>query len=219
MHKPLDLYLICTSRDRCILFSPSDVVEQCEAGSDDRITRAIHWLIARPSRPIRWVGRMLKSAHEYYVKLEDKIDPVERVLKAVAFSSEVMVHHSPSLTEDEAGSRLRSILRKQRFKHRFWLATDSLISVFVVALTPILAPIPGPNVFFYYPVLRLLSHYRAIRGAGSALGAMPVQFKCLPELSGLEENLQTPRFDRAVVRRLSERLQIRGLDRFLERMV
>src|SRR2546422_6292969 len=39
----------------------------------------------------------------------------------------------------------------------------------VLVFTPVLAPIPGPNVFFYYPFLRLLSHYRAIRGATSGL--------------------------------------------------
>ncbi len=215
MQQALDLYLIRSRGNRYILFGPTDLVEQCEIESGDRVRRLIQWLMARPNRIVAALGRVLKSAHEYYVKLEDRLDPVERVLKAIVGSSELVVHFGPSLKEDEARSRFRNLLRRQRMKHTFWLILDAAFA----PLTLLLAPVPGPNVIGYYPLLRFLSHYRAIRGSTSALVSMPVQFKSLPDLSSLEENLQTPRFDRDAVQGFSKRLQIRGLDQFLERMV
>ena len=76
---------------------------------------------------------------------------------------------------------------------------DFVLTGVVIVFTPVLAPIPGPNVFFYYPFLRLLSHYRAILGAAAGLRSSDVQFKDLPELRSLEDNLS-------------------GLTSFLERM-
>jgi hypothetical protein len=91
------------------------------------------------------------------------------------------------------------VLRRQRWKHIFWFSIDFVITGVVIMFTPFLAPIPGPNIFFYYPFLRLLSHYRAILGAASGLRSSDVEFKDLPELRGLADNL-------------------RGLTNFLERM-
>ena len=199
MTRTLDLYLI-PRRNRYILFAPTDIVELCENESDDRVRRSIGWVKQRQNRLVAWIGRVLQTAHSHYARLEDRIDPMERVLKAIGESSALVVHYPETLDEGHARTTLRDILRKQRIKHLFWLAVDSVITVFVVALTPILMPIPGPNVFFYYPALRLLSHYRARRGSASALGPMPVQFKSLRDFASVEENL-------------------RGLDRFLERMV
>jgi len=199
MQRALDLYLI-PRRNRHILFAPTDIVEQYEVESGDRVRKSIHWLRSRQNRLVGWVGRMLQSAHGQYMKLEDRIDPMERVLKAIGSSSELVVHFPQTLDESQARSTLRDILRKQRIKHLLWLSVDSVITLIVLALTPILMPIPGPNVFFYYPALRLLSHHRARRGATAALGSMPAQFKSLRDFASVEENL-------------------RGLDRFLERMV
>jgi hypothetical protein len=215
MREPLHIYLIRTRKDRYVIFAASDSVARCENESGDHVRQGIAWVASRKTRPVAWFGRVLKKAHVYYVQLEDRLDPVERVLKAIACSRELVVHHAPELGEAEASAELKSIMRKQRIKHTFWLVLDALFA----PATLLLAPIPGPNVIGYYPCLRAYSHWRALRGTASALGSMPVQFKSLPDLSGLEENLQTPRFDRDMVRNVMERLKVRGLDQFLERMV
>ena len=101
----------------------------------------------------------------------------------------------------------------------FWFIVDLIISAVAIVFTPILAPIPGPNVVLYFPLLRMLSHYRAIRGASLGLRSVEIEFKCLPDLVGLEENLRTPPFDRRTVLAVAEGLKIRGLEQFLERMV
>jgi len=192
MAKSLDLYLISTQGGRSVLFSASDALANIESQSTDRVRQLIEWLSRRQTRIFSWIGRGVRSLHDYYTRLEDKIDPVERVLKSMASADRYVVY----ARDREAFQRT---LKQQRWKHIFWFSIDFLITGVVIVFTPFLAPIPGPNLFFYYPFLRLLSHYRAILGALSGLRSSDIQFKDLPELRGLEDNLP-------------------GLARFLERM-
>jgi hypothetical protein len=188
----LDLYLIPIHGDRSALFSPHDALALAEAQSTDRARQFVDWFARRPNRLLAWVGRGARSIHDYYLKLEDKIDPVERVLKAMASTARFLVHA-------QAAENFHRVLRRQCWKHVFWFSVDLIITGVVIVFTPFLAPLPGPNVFFYYPFLRLLSHYRAILRALSGLRSGDVEFKDLPERSGLEDNLP-------------------GLSSFLERM-
>lgn len=219
MRKSLDLYLIAAGNKRCVLFSPSDIVEAIEDESDDRIVKVITWFMRHRYRVVAWVGRVLKTAHEFYIRLEDRIDPGERVLKAMASSERFVVYYGPPQDSAEARSRFRSLLIRRRFRQVFWFIVDLAISAVAIVFTPILAPIPGPNIVLYFPLLRTLSHYRAIRGASLGLRSVEIEFKCLPDLVGLEENLRTPPFDRQAVHATAEGLKIRGLEQFLERMV
>jgi hypothetical protein len=191
MAKSLELYVL-PGRRAHILFSPPELLAAIEADSTDHVRQFIQWVSNRPNRVLSWIGRGIRSLHQYYVRLEDKIDPVERVLKAMASTDQFVVYTN-------APDPFRRILKRQRRKHVLWFSIDFIITGVVLVFTPFLAPIPGPNLFFYYPFLRLLSHYRAILGASSGLNSTDIQFKDLPELRGLEDNLS-------------------GLARFLERM-
>jgi hypothetical protein len=188
----LDLYAIPVRNGRVALFSPPEALTALEAESSDRVRQFIDWFVRRPNRIMAWIGRGIRSVHDYYLRLEDKIDPVERVVKAMASTNHFIVH-----AQDPA--EFQRALRRQRRKHVFWFSIDFVITGVVIIFTPFLAPIPGPNFFLYYPFLRLLSHYRAILGATSGLRSSDVEFKDLPERSRLEDNLP-------------------GLARFLERM-
>jgi hypothetical protein len=217
MSKVLILYLITTRRNRYVLFSPTDLLEEFEAGSDDRIRTFINWFMRRRNRVVAWVGRVLQVGHTYYEKLEDRIDPMERVLKSMACAGHLEIYYAPTASAERVRGNYESILWKQRWKHVFWISLDTIACVVIAAFTPFLAPIPGPNVFFYYPFLRWLSHYRAIRGTTSGTRFSAAEFKSLPELSSLEENLRA-RFDRTVIRSFADRLKARGLEQFLERV-
>ena len=219
MQKSLDLYLIAARNNRHLPFSPADLIGAFEAESDDRVRRSIAWFERRRNRLVAWVGRTLKTGHDYYLKLEDRIDPVERMVKTMAAAGRFVVYYGPPSDSVRAEEELRGILRRQRRKHMFWFVVDVIVSGIVVVFTPVLAPIPGPNVFFYYPFLRLLSHYRALRGCAAGLYSREIEFKCLPELSGLEENLRAPQLDRRTVQERAAHLKISGLEQFLERMV
>jgi hypothetical protein len=181
MTKPLELYLILTPRGM-VLYSPPDALSAIESESTDRVRQLVEWLSRRQNRILAWLGRGIRALHDYYVRLEDRIDPVERVLKAMASTNRYVVFTSHA-------DAFERTLNRQRWKHVFWFSIDFVITGVVIIFTPILAPIPGPNLFFYYPFLRLLSHYRAILGATSGLSSSAVEFKDLPELRGLEDNL------------------------------
>ena len=213
--RALDIYLIVLRNGRIALFSPSDSLATFEAESDDKFRRAIAWLVARPWRVVAWFGRVLQSGHGYYLRFEARIDPLERVLKAMASARRFRVVHSPAWTAETALKQVQSKVRGQGIKHAFWAVLDLLVSAGALAL----AFIPGPNVVGWYPFLRALSHYRAFRGTRAGLASSEIEFKCLPELGSLEENLQTSSFDRARVHAVAEDLKISGLQQFLERMV
>ena len=213
--RPLDIYLIGMKKGRIALFSPAESLEAFEAESDDKIRRGIAWITARPWRLLAWMGRVLQSGHGYYLRFEARIDPLERVLKAMASASRFRVIHSPARTPEEAHKQMQSKVRGQGFKHLFWAVLDLLVSIAAIAL----AFIPGPNVMGWYPFLRALSHYRALRGSRAGLASSQIEFKCLPELGSLEENLQASSFDKTKVHAVAEDLKISGLQQFLERMV
>ncbi len=219
MPKSLDLYLIATRNSRSILFSPPQVMAEFEEESEDRIVQTIEWFKRHRSRVFAWLGRVLERALEYYVKLEDRIDPGERVLKAMASVQEFVIYHGVPINSVDPKTRYRTILRRLRLKHAIWFAVDLTVSAVALVFTPILAPIPGPNFFLYFPLLRTLSHFRGLRGANSGLHSEKIEFKYFPDLAGLEENLRTPPLDRRTILTMAEGLNIRGLEQFLERMV
>jgi hypothetical protein len=211
----LDIYLIGMKNGKIALFCPPDALEVFEAESDDKVRRALAWVVARPWRVVSWFGRVLQSGHGYYLRFEARLDPLERVLKAMASARRFRVIHSSARTAEEARKQLQAKVRGQGAKHLFWAILDLVLSLGAIAL----AFIPGPNVVGWYPFLRSLSHYRAFRGTRSGLASSQVEFKCLPALRGLEENLQASSFDRTKVHAVAEDLKISGLQQFLERMV
>src|SRR5215471_1282394 len=87
------------------------------ADSTDRIRQAIHWFAARRNRLAAWIGRQIRSLHEYYQRLEDKIDPGERVLKAMATKKRFIVYADVPV-------EFYRFLRLQRWKHVFWFSID-----------------------------------------------------------------------------------------------
>jgi len=187
--KPLELYFIPTRSNRYVLFSSPEAVQELESKSGDHVHQLIEWFARRPNRFARWIGRLCRTGHDYYTRLEDRIDPGERILKSMASTDCFVVHFIRNRSGSQIARDFERFLKRQRAKHIFWFCIDLVLSGIVLLFTPVLAPIPGPNVFFYYPVLRLLSHYRALRGAASGLRSSDLEFKSLPELSGLEDNL------------------------------
>src|SRR5213594_4692493 len=172
LNMKLELRVIPRENGRNALFTPPETLGAAE--SSDRVRNGIDWLASRQNRLAAWIGRGMRSLHDYYVRLEDKIDPEERVLKAMAATDEFVV-------QAKVPAEFYRVLRRHRRKHVFWFSIDFLITGVVIVFTPFLAPIPGPNIFLYYPFLRLLSHYRAILGASSGLRSSHIEFKDLPE--------------------------------------
>ena len=209
----VDLYMVRTPRYRPVLFLGRDSLDRCARLEVDRFGRAIHKLTRNRYGVVRWVGRVTQIAHQYYQRLEDRIDPLERMIKALNCPSSVRVLHAPS---SGAEAQFRDLLQAQIVKHWAWLVVDGLLTTVAVMFFWVLVPIPGPNVFFYYPALRLMSHYRATTGARRALNGTEIEFSPLPRLAEVENELRK----RVPGRNDDPPLNsgIEGLDAFLKRI-
>jgi hypothetical protein len=210
----VDLYMIRTRPYRLALFLPPESIEICVAGKRDRIRAVIRRLMLHRNGVVRWFGRVFRVAHRFYQRVEDKIDPHERMFKALNGPSSLRVFHAERQSPQD---EFRDLLRGQIVKHTAWLVVDAVLTAVAAVFSPFLAWIPGPYVVLYYPALRLLSHYRAMTGARKALNESAVVFEERPELGRLEAILHTgiaPGDGCA-----EAGLRVTGLDTFLERMV
>ena len=97
------------------------------------------------------MSRLIRAVRDGYYELQNRLDPMERVFKRMRHAGPMRVHFSSSLTEPEAEARLKSLLAGQRNRHGAWMIFDGLLALGTLPLAPFLVPIPGPNVFFYYP--------------------------------------------------------------------
>ncbi len=208
------VYMIRTRRYRSALFLPPESIQLCTAGTPDRIRGFIRKMMLHRNRIVRWVGRVFRAGHRFYQRLEDRIDPFERMLKALNGSDILNVMHAGhAKPRDE----FCDLLRGQVVKHGAWLLVDAGLTVVAVAFTPVLVPIPGPNIILYYPALRLLSHYRALTGARRALNDATAEFSGSHALDKLEYSLrsgETPTTGCA-----HAGLRVTGLEKFLDRML
>jgi len=211
----LEIYLIALTPNKVRFFAPSDALDSIEMQSPDCIRRFISWLQGHRYRILAWLGKVFDSGRGYYLGMEARLDPLERVLKAMDSADRYMVHHSPNADEAVVRKTFFARMRMQRVKHVFWCALDMVLSIASLAI----AWLPGPNVVGWYPFLRSLSHYSAYSGTRALLRSQHVTFKGLPGLRTLEENLQAPGFDRKDIHAIAEDLKISGLEQFLERMI
>ncbi len=183
----VELYLIRTPRHRPTLFLTRRSINLCAATESNRFRRFIRRMMRSRNFVIRWVGRVTLGGYRYYQKLEDRIDPLERMIKALNSPHSIHVLHAPSSNPE---SQFRDLLRAQVIKHTAWLIVDGILTTVAAMFFWVLVPIPGPNVLFYYPALRLASHYRAMTGARRAFGSIEIKFDAMPDLARVEEDLR-----------------------------
>jgi hypothetical protein len=105
-----------------------------------------------------------QKVHSAYEVLKQRFDPQENVCAALRHAKELRIHHGTSLSADTANGCFQDFLSKAETKHRRWMCIDLCLALFGSLLTPI----PGPNVFFFYPAVRALSHYFAMKGTQTA---------------------------------------------------
>ena len=215
----MDSYLIQIGK-RWVLYAEDLPVPKGEAGhSQDRVERIIRSLAERGVWWATWMSRLIGAVRDGYYELQNRLDPMERVFKRMRNAGPMRVHFSSSLSESEARARLKSLLAVQRIRHGFWMIFDGLLALGTVPLAPFLVPIPGPNLFFYYPALRTFSHWLAWQGVLSALRQMPPQLVAQEEIAGLESAIGSKGIadSRAEIQDHSSRLKLEELPEFIAR--
>jgi len=215
----MDSYLIQIGK-RWVLYAEDPPLPEGEAGrSQDRVDRIIQGLAERGVWWATAVSRLIRAVRDGYYELQNRLDPMERVFKRMRDAGPMRVHFSSALSESEARARLKSLLTVQRIRHGVWMIFDGLLALGMVPLAPVLVPIPGPNLFFYYPALRTFSHWLAWQGVLSALSQMPPQLVAQEEIAGLESAIGSKGIadSRAEIQDHSSRLKLEELPEFIAR--
>jgi hypothetical protein len=214
----MDVYLIQLRDNSVILYTEGERTHPtARPDSADLLDRFLARLDKKKGRLARFLKNSIVIMRDFYYKLEFKIDPMERVFRRLRFASELTLFYSPSLEKSAALGEFEALLNRQKNKHTFWIGVDFFFSIVALTLTPFLVPIPGPNLFLYYPALRMISHYLARRGALQALKVEKTCFVPLPEISEIELIFNQKPFDFEKIRSLSEKLKLEQLTPFLER--
>lgn len=183
------------------------------------VNRVVHQLACRKSRWAGFAKNLIVTVRDYYLKLEHKIDPMERVFKRMRHVSRMNVNFSPALEESVARRKFENLLVVQRNKHLFWVGVDFVLTIVAILLTPLLVPLPGPNIFLYFPGLRMFSHSLAWKGTLNGLKLEDKVFTPLTEISGIEQvlNQRVSEVEFEHLRDLSRRIKLEHLPKFLEK--
>lgn len=215
----MDFYLFQIKK-RWVLYAED--VPAPKGGVDhaqDQVEPIIQSLAARKVWWGNWLSRLIRAIRDGYSELQNRLDPMERVFKSMRYAGPMRMHFSSSLSELEARAKLKSLLVGQRNRHGIWMICDGLLALGMLPLTPVLVPIPGPNLFFYYPALRTFSHWFAWKGVLAGLKNMPPQLVAREEIENLENMIgRSGVLDSAAeIQDLSSRMKLEQLPDFISR--
>ena len=151
------------------------------------------------ARSMRWVAESIAE---------------QRLLWQLRTRDAACLVYPDDLTEPHAREVLRRSLRHDFERHRFWLAIDSVLMLGSIALVIV----PGPNVFWYYFVFRMVGHYLSVQGARQ--GNVKIAWTTVPSaaLATLRTVLDVPAADRADrVHEVAAALNLEHLSGFFQR--
>jgi hypothetical protein len=220
----MDFYLLQFRKHSPILYTEGERINpstyaELRADYSNPVDRFLDKLARKESRAAQFLRRLIIVVRGSYYKVEEKIDPMERVFKRLRHAPHLTLFYSPQAPQQTAVKTFDTLLTGQRRKHTFWMVVDCLMAVVALALTPLLVPIPGPNLFLYYPGLRMISHYLARKGAVHGLRLNERKWVALPEIAEIETILsQEPSTQEpGKIGELASRLKLERLPHFLAR--
>ncbi len=131
------------------------------------------------------VLRLKEKILEFYKKFKERFDPQENVCSVLRFSDRITIVHQESIPAAEAAKIFKNFLARSGKKHTVWMVLDSILAL----MGGILTPLPGPNLFFFYPAARAVSHYFARKGISTAKAINKKDFTVNFLLDTIQENL------------------------------
>ena len=225
----MDVYLIPLGEARYELYC--EVAEQsvsdAEAGSASivkRFRRRFRELLAaeQEQRQARQAARSAKQIKRSMARrLRDRMlrwvaeaIAEQRLLWHLRRQHEATLVYPDDLDDTQAMAITRGALQRDFERHRFWLIIDGLA---VLALVPF-SLLPGPNVFFYYFVFRMVGHFLSMRGARHGLGRVVWQSSGSSALADLRQTIALePRQRARRIRDIASRLRLEHFVTFFER--
>ena len=158
----------------------------------------------------RW-ARIKESVRRAYENLRKRLDYQERLCSQMRHTIELEVYHPSNLNTAEARDKLLEFLRQRHRKHSRWLLIDALLAVLGIFLMPV----PGPNVFFFYPAARTLGHYLAREGAKRVLSLDTLSFHSDSLMDRVQSNQACLESVRDALEQLERRYNMERLEPLL----
>ncbi len=120
-----------------------------------------------------------------YQRFRERFDYREQLCASLRHVSDLQIHHSSTLGPDTAKEKFRDFLKIRYRKHSLWLWIDGFLALVGVFFMPL----PGPNIFFFYPAARAMGHYFARKGAEKAVNLEKLSFRADPLIDQIERSL------------------------------
>ncbi len=213
--------LLWLGRDRFEIYSepPEDSLVS-PAATDGRFRRWSHtaWLqwqeLVAAARHGRATGRFARWRDTVVRHLAETIAE-QRTLWALRAENEAILLFPASLAPEHARRSLDAVLAAAKRRHGVWLVADALL----LAVSAILAPIPGPNAIAYYLAFRVVGHVFSWRGAQRSMTAVVWTLTPDDGLAELATLVGQPRATRAArVADIAARLNLHQLLAYFERV-
>ncbi len=161
----------------------------------------------------RW-DRLVDKVRRSYQSLKERLDHHEKVCSELRGAHGLRIVHPPSWDWREADERFRRFLKLRYNYHRTWLWVNGILAV----LGSLLTPVPGPNLFFFYPAARAFGHYHARQGAAAALDSAKWSFEAEPLLGRVQAHLADLQRVKPEMAELEKRYQMKWLAKHLDAM-
>jgi hypothetical protein len=111
------------------------------------------WMARAKARTMRWIAESIAE---------------QRLLWHLRRQTDACLFYPADIEEVRAYAVLRSQLKTDFEKHRFWLIIDAL----AFTASGLLFFVPGPNAVAYYFAFRLVGHFLSMRGARQGLSVV-----------------------------------------------
>ena len=139
----------------------------------------------------------------------------QRLLWNLRGESSSVAVYPQDLTYEQAVTVIRHTLRRDFERHRIWLVVDGAL----LAVSGVLALLPGPNLLAYFFAFRVMGHWLSLRGASQGLHRVTWTGRPCGPLSELRAVAALDAATRAQrVRDIAARLQLPHLSAFFERV-
>lgn len=114
------------------------------------------------SSPKKWVQKGIDILKNHTPKVLNYLSRQKILAELSRYN--IRLKTAKAIDDDDLKRIFRIWIHKEKVKRLIFVVIEGIILPF----TPILAILPGPNIFFYIPALLFYYHYRSYRGLRNA---------------------------------------------------
>jgi hypothetical protein len=179
---------------------------------DDMLLEAEEWRHRRQELSPEPGGMLARGRRKVMGFIVERIAE-QRLLWQLRKVNEVCARIPADMTEQDAATVIRNMVKKDHDHHLKW----ALIDLLLLTLSAPLMVIPGPNVPGFYFTFQVVSHFLSWRGARRGLALAPWTFKTCDELTELRTVMTlAPAQRQRRFHELASRLRLEHLPTFLD---